>query len=144
MSINPILSKLDKVRKNGYNRWIACCPAHDDRNPSLSIAEPEPNKILIHCHAGCKTSNVLAAIDLEMTDLFPDNANELHFKPLYWASKEKNQQDQLAKDLALKKATLSIYEQDLKKGVKYSSADNKKYKDIFIEVRNLDNHMGVK
>jgi hypothetical protein len=42
--------------------WVACCPAHDDRTPSLSIREVAGGKILIHCHAGCEQARVLAAL----------------------------------------------------------------------------------
>lgn len=30
----------------------ACCPAHDDQNPSLSIQDGE-HEIIVRCHAGC-------------------------------------------------------------------------------------------
>jgi DNA primase len=41
---------------------MACCPAHDDRNPSLSIREAD-GKILLHCHAGCSQGDVIAALE---------------------------------------------------------------------------------
>ncbi len=41
--------------------WIAGCPAHEDRSPSLSIAERD-GRVLIHCHAGCSQSDVIAAL----------------------------------------------------------------------------------
>ena len=42
--------------------WIACCPAHDDRTPSLSIQTGTGGKLLVHCHAGCEQADVLAAL----------------------------------------------------------------------------------
>jgi len=42
--------------------WMARCPAHDDRKPSLSISECEGG-ILVHCHAGCSQAEVIAALD---------------------------------------------------------------------------------
>ncbi len=43
--------------------WKACCPAHDDRNPSLSIREDKRDgTVLVHCHAGCDQLDVLAAL----------------------------------------------------------------------------------
>lgn len=39
MSVSEVLDRLEKVRRRGRGRWIACCPAHDDRNPSLAIGE---------------------------------------------------------------------------------------------------------
>ena len=47
-------------RRSGAG-WMARCPAHDDRNPSLSIRESE-GRVLVHCHAGCAQSEVLGAL----------------------------------------------------------------------------------
>jgi hypothetical protein len=41
--------------------WIACCPAHDDRRPSLSIRDGDNGKLPVHCHAGCGQEDVIAA-----------------------------------------------------------------------------------
>jgi putative DNA primase/helicase len=41
--------------------WMACCPAHDDRNPSLFISE-KGGKTLLYCHAGCSQNDVLTRI----------------------------------------------------------------------------------
>jgi len=50
--------------------WLARCPAHDDRKPSLSIREGDDGKVLVHCHAGCDQSEVIAA--LRSRGLWPD------------------------------------------------------------------------
>jgi hypothetical protein len=50
-------------------RWQACCPAHEDRSPSLSIT-PAGNRVLIHCHAGCTNAQIMAALGLQLSDLF--------------------------------------------------------------------------
>ena len=72
--VENILSALDKVRNRGTNSWIACCPAHDDKSPSLSIKETQDGDILLHCFAGCGVDDVLAALGLEMSDLFSKQA----------------------------------------------------------------------
>jgi hypothetical protein len=43
--------------------WIARCPAHDDRKPSLSIGEGQGGTVLVHCHAGCDQRDVIAALN---------------------------------------------------------------------------------
>ena len=48
-------------RKSGRG-WIACCPAHDDRRPSLSIRDGDDGKLLVYCHAGCGQEDVIAAL----------------------------------------------------------------------------------
>jgi hypothetical protein len=39
--------------------WMAPCPAHDDRTPSLSIGDAGSNKVLVRCHAGCDQDRVI-------------------------------------------------------------------------------------
>ncbi len=68
--IDTLLSRLQKVKRTGKDRWIACCPAHDDRSPSLSVMD-DNGKILIHCFGGCEVGDILAALGMEFTDLFP-------------------------------------------------------------------------
>lgn len=72
MTIHDILERLRKVRKLG-NGWTACCPAHEDSNPSLSVGVAEDGRYLICCQAGCRTVDVMEAIGLGLRDLFPDN-----------------------------------------------------------------------
>ncbi|MEJ1157373.1 DUF7146 domain-containing protein [Prosthecomicrobium sp. N25] len=43
--------------------FLARCPAHDDRDPSLSIREGRGGKVLVHCHAGCTQADVVAALE---------------------------------------------------------------------------------
>ncbi len=75
--IDHILSSLSKVSRAGSGKWMACCPAHDDRSPSLSITENEGGSILMHCFAGCRTEDVLKAIGLTMKDLVPPSFTEI-------------------------------------------------------------------
>ena len=49
--------------------WSACCPAHDDRNPSLSVTEGTDGRVLLHCHAGCSTEDIRQALGLDWRDL---------------------------------------------------------------------------
>jgi len=70
------MSPLDKVlehipAKQSGGSWVACCPAHPDSTPSLSIDEAQDGKVLLHCHAGCELDAILAAAELDATDLFP-------------------------------------------------------------------------
>lgn len=69
--IDQVLSRLDKVKANGAGKWLACCPAHNDKSPSLSIKEADDGKVLLHCWVGCTAMDITAAIGLELKDLFP-------------------------------------------------------------------------
>lgn len=73
MPINNLLSKLDKVKPNGSGKWLACCPAHPDKSPSLAIKQTDDGKILIHCFGGCQVSEIVSAIGLQLSDLMPYN-----------------------------------------------------------------------
>ncbi|MDQ7041119.1 MAG: hypothetical protein Q9M35_09275 [Rhodothermus sp.] len=57
------------ARRGIRRKWTARCPAHDDRNPSLSIAETTDGRILLHCFAGCLPEQVLQAVGLSWRDL---------------------------------------------------------------------------
>lgn len=70
-NVDLMLTRLQKVKATSRESWLACCPAHDDRSPSLTIRETQDGRILLHCFAGCSPDSVLGAIGLEMTDLFP-------------------------------------------------------------------------
>ncbi len=52
-----------KAKRNA-DGWIALCPAHEDKKPSLSITESEGGKVLTHCHAGCSSEQVWSALHL--------------------------------------------------------------------------------
>jgi len=60
-SAMEIATALPKNRRNGKG-WVACCPAHADKNPSLSIDETRDGKVLLHCHAGCPQDKVIDAL----------------------------------------------------------------------------------
>jgi len=69
MSRLPPLSAAEIANALGGRRvgkvFVARCPAHDDRTPSLSIsdaADGADGKILVHCHAGCTQDEVIAAM----------------------------------------------------------------------------------
>jgi hypothetical protein len=69
--IETFLSRLERVRHIGAGRWQACCPSHLDGTPSLSIKEESDGKVLIHCHAGCPAEQVVSAVGLDISDLYP-------------------------------------------------------------------------
>lgn len=66
-----------KYKPAGQNRFMALCPAHNDRNPSLSILDTR-ERTLLKCHAGCEAADVVAALGLTMADLF-DNRKDVTY-----------------------------------------------------------------
>lgn len=68
--LETVLGRLRKVKGRNGN-WVACCPAHDDRNPSMTIRETPDGTILMHCFSGCSIHEIADAIGVDLTDLFP-------------------------------------------------------------------------
>lgn len=72
MTAEALLSRLEGVKRTGPGRWLAKCPAHQDRRASLSIRELDGGIVLLHDFAGCHPDAVLTSVGLEMADLFPE------------------------------------------------------------------------
>src|SRR5215208_2728605 len=71
--IDRVLERLEGVKgRNGS--FTARCPNHSDNDPSLSIGEGDDGRILLKCFAGCGVEAIVAAIGLEMHDLFASEA----------------------------------------------------------------------
>lgn len=81
MSAETLIARLEGVRQTGAGRWVARCPAHKDRNPSLSIRELESGVILLHDFGGCAAADVVAAIGLSLADLFAERLDH-HVAPI--------------------------------------------------------------
>lgn len=79
--VDTLLASLNKVRRTGDGRWIACCPAHQDKSPSMSIREVDDGRVLVHCFAGCSVEEILGAVGLSFDALFPEKVIE-NAKPL--------------------------------------------------------------
>lgn len=72
MSVQLLLDRLDRVTPRGPNRWMARCPCHDDRTPSLSIRELADGMILLHDFGQhCAALDIVNAVGLETAILFP-------------------------------------------------------------------------
>ena len=85
MSIEELLSRVDGVRTTGQGKYVARCPAHDDKSPSLAIKECSDGRILIHDFAGCETEDVLAAVGMTFSDIMPEKVGTEHsYRPQKW------------------------------------------------------------
>jgi hypothetical protein len=70
VTVDELLGRLERVKRSGTG-WQARCPAHEDREPSLSVAAGDKGRVLLHCHAGCSLEAVLGALGLAKQDLYP-------------------------------------------------------------------------
>jgi hypothetical protein len=72
VSADVLLSQLENVKRTGDGRWLARCPAHEDRRASLAVRELGDGRVLAHCFAGCSIAEVIGAVGLDMAALFPE------------------------------------------------------------------------
>lgn len=91
MIVDNLLSRLEKVKRTSPTSWRACCPGHQGTNPTaLSITEAEDGKVMLHCFRGCSPDEIVSAVGLTLSDLFPpddkigthDRPRKLPFNPL--------------------------------------------------------------
>ena len=78
MNIDALLSHFHGVKETGHGKYVAHCPAHDDRSPSLAIKDCGDGRILLHCFSLCETEDVLAAIGLTFSDVMPERIGSDH------------------------------------------------------------------
>lgn len=126
--VENLLQRLEKVKgRNGS--WTARCPAHQDKGPSLAVREADDGRILVHCFAGCETANVLGAVGLDMTDLFPPDEKRKDYmvtgkpsmKPAFYAS-------DLMRIIAFEALVVQIVAFDMSQGKKISESDRERMK----------------
>ncbi len=83
MGLSNLLAHLDGIRETGHGKYVARCPGHDDRSPSLAIKDGDDGRVLVHCFAGCETEDVLSAIGMTFSDLMPKRIGDEHsYKPV--------------------------------------------------------------
>ena len=73
MDLHEIARQLSHVTWRG-DTFMARCPAHEDRTPSLSGKSGNDGRTLLKCHAGCQTEDVLSELGLSFRALYPTPA----------------------------------------------------------------------
>lgn len=72
MSVETILNALDKVKRKSAGKWVAICPCHAEKTPSLAISETSDGAVLLHCFGcGAGAMDVIGALGIDATELFP-------------------------------------------------------------------------
>ena len=61
-TVENVLAALGEYRETGQDKYSACCPAHEDRQASLSISLGDNGKPLLYCHAGCEFADIKKAL----------------------------------------------------------------------------------
>src|SRR6266478_5794688 len=73
--IDNVLARLDGVRPT-RGGWMARCPAHTDRTPSLSIRIGGDGRVLLHCFAGCSYEKIRRALGLPVAEVATAEADK--------------------------------------------------------------------
>jgi hypothetical protein len=122
MGADKLVERLEHCKPSGKGRWLARCPAHADKSPSLSIKETSDGRVLVHCFAGCGALDVISALDLEWDDLFPEDLTENY-------RKTRRQHQYTADELVVE-----IAKSDMAKGNKLNSEDRQRYQDALLRL----------
>lgn len=122
--IDTILPRLEAVRRVARG-WTARCPAHEDRSPSLALdVGTDGQTVLIHCFAGCSAAEVLAAVGLNLADLFA--------RPTEPIGGRRHERQRIAVETGWRAALSTVIKEstiieiaasDLKRGVQLSEED---------------------
>lgn len=89
MTFEEVISRFE-VKSRYKNRVQAVCPAHPDKQASLTVSRGRTGT-LIHCHAGCQIDDILVAVGLKKSDLFDSNKQQGSSWKRYIESREKRQ-----------------------------------------------------
>ena len=122
MTPDEFVTRLDCVKSKGRDKWMACCPAHDDKDPSLAVSATPNGKILLRCFSGCSALEITNAMGLGLEDLFPDAHQE---NPMAFAIREKAAKQKLEQKISHAMSYLQI--------LTASVRDGKSVKDYEIE-----------
>lgn len=134
MTAATLLDRLDGVRQSGDGRWMAKCPAHEDRSPSLSVRETSDGTVLIHDFAGCSPVDILAAVGLELKDLFPEPLADHRRKPVRDRRHQHAASDAL-KLLAHESLVALVAADNLVNGVTLTDADRERLSEAVARIR---------
>ena len=123
MTIETLLSRLQKVRKRGHNQWMACCPVHQERTPSLSIKDDD-GKIIMHCFGcGAKGPEIIESVGMEISDLFPPSDN---YDPAIKQKRQFHDACQILEGLAFESLVVLITSRDMISSKTISTEDQER------------------
>ena len=127
MRADEFVRHLEGVKAKGHGKWMAKCPAHDDSDPSLAIAEARNGNILLKCFCGCSALDITHALGLRLEDLFADAYEEA---PMAFAQREMAAKKQLEQKLSHARSYLEILTASMANGKSVTDAEIKQGKEF--------------
>ena len=83
LTVQELSGRFAGVSWRGKNSFQAKCPCHDDRQASLTVSEGEKGLVL-YCHSGCQTEDILKKIGLSFSDIMPEREKPATKKKTSW------------------------------------------------------------
>ena len=68
MTLQELAGHFEVSRRINDNSYQCKCPVHIDDKASLTVSQ-ENGKLLLYCHAGCDTKDILEAVGLSFQEL---------------------------------------------------------------------------
>jgi hypothetical protein len=123
-ALELFLSRVKGAKPCGRG-YVGICEAHPDKSASLSFACGDDGRVLVHCHAGCSASAVVASLGLTLADLFPER-----LPPATPEARRELRERAMAADIraaaaamAFEALVLRVACEQVRKGVALSDAD---------------------
>lgn len=114
--MEQILERLDGVRRHGKDKYMACCPVHQDKSPSMMVTD-KGDKITMYCFScGAKGPEIIKAIGLPTSVIFKDSGT--FDKQSYILSKTETED----------KMMIAVYDNAVNRGEVISHDDFRRYR----------------
>lgn len=133
-AVDVLLARVQGAKPRGLHRWVARCPAHKDRSPSLSIRELDDGRVLIHDFGGCSVESVLDSLGLTCRDLFPERLAD-HLARVPNAGSHAHAAADALKVMAREAGVLVLAAQDLAAGALLSPKDRARMLEAALRIR---------
>ena len=75
VGIDALLHRLERVQRSGQG-WRADCSNGHRARGTLSVAQGDDGRLLLHCFAGCSAADVLGALGLTLGDVMPERLRD--------------------------------------------------------------------
>jgi len=100
VTFTDVCARFERVKVVGDGHATARCSAHEDRVASLSLSTGDGGNILLHCHAGCTTADIVEMAGLDLSDLFSNGLPAAPLTPVLRARSASSQTIYRYTDLA--------------------------------------------
>ena len=104
------LARTLHARRSGHGKWRAKCPVHRSKGLTLAIYS-DPDRVGLHCHAGCSKDDVLAALGLTWKDTLYQPRQKLDAKAWMDAQRSREAEEARKANIRIGELVLRFCEQ---------------------------------